>query len=272
MKVINSDNGLPMLLRIFRHLQRRQSLLVVWQMKNGRRNVYHATLGSFHIDKRSVSFSFTEKHNLNPAEEFFFYAEDGEFIFKTGVIEMNGNHFNAHFPDEVKLLDELDALKIPGKSNIDIQTHYNGQRLILDGPEIYDDFIGRVPKAMKDRSSRDQDFLKDELDMTVDEEDKMFADKRESVRVRPKANKIVKLMLKDDPNIHVLKLFDLSQGGMAFVTLQPEMFPKGKEVVVIGFGEFELDDPLIGTIMSIRATDEVGVEHKIGIKFNEGQG
>jgi hypothetical protein len=43
------------------------------------------------------------------------------------------------------------------------------------------------------------------------------------------------------------------------------------EVFVMGFDAFDLDDPLVGIIMSQRAVDETNVEFKIGIKFSEGQ-
>ncbi len=272
MLVIDSDN-VPMLQRIFRHLQRRQSLLVTWQISpsTGKRVIYHSTLGSFHTEMKNFSVSLTENETLNPDLDIFFYAEDGQFIFKTDIQKMNGPHLIVNFPKEVKLLDEPDALLLQGRSGVDIPTTWRTKRIVMDGPENFDKYMGRAPKPMAERTERDQSFLSEEFNVTLDEEDKLFAGKRESVRVRPKVNKLVKLSLKGDENIHVLKLFDLSQGGMAFLTMIPNNFPKGTEVVVVGFGEFDLDDPLVGLIMSSRSVDDLNTEFKIGVKFTEGQ-
>lgn len=272
MKVIESDN-VPMMRRIFRHLQRRQSLLVTWQIEpaSGKRRIFHSTLGSFQTEMKKVSLTLTENYELDSKLEIFFFAEDGQFIFKSNILQANGSHFMVEFPREIQLLDEPDALLLQGKSGLNIESNWSTKRLIVDGPEEFDSHVGKAPKAMSERTSRDQSFLSAEFNPSLDEEDKLFADKRESVRVRPKANKLVKLSVKGDENIHVLKLFDLSQGGMAFLTMLPEHFPKGSDVIVLGFGEFELDDPLMGTIMSHRSADDLGIEHKIGIKFIEGQ-
>jgi hypothetical protein len=108
--------------------------------------------------------------------------------------------------------------------------------------------------------------------VSLDEEEKLFADKRESPRMRPKSGKLVKVMKKGESKIIIMKLFDLSQGGMAFLTMNPNDYPKGSEIFVTGFDAFDLDDPLVGTVMSHRNVDELNLEFKIGIKFHEGQG
>lgn len=272
MKVIDSDN-VPMLRRIFRHLQRRQAILVTWQIdpKTGKRSIYHSTLGSFQTEMKKVSFTLTEPRDLDPVQDVFFYAEDGQLIFKTELQQCNAGNLIVSFPKEVRLLDEPDAHLVEGLAGENIQGNWHLKRFNVDVPEDFDAITETAAKAMSERTSRDQDFLSAEFSPSLDEEDKMFADKRESKRVRPKVNKLVKLTVKGDENIHVLKLFDLSQGGMAFLTMLPDNFPKGSEVVVLGFGDFDLDDPLLGTIMSKRPVDDMAIEHKIGIKFSDGQ-
>lgn len=262
-----------MLQRLFRHLQRNQCLLTTWQVdpQSGKRSVYHSTLGSFHTDMKRVSFSLTEKFELNPNLELFFYAEDGQFIFKTQIEQMNGQHFLVTFPKEIQLLEDPEARMMQERTGVEVSKVWKSKRLEIDKPETFGVSSDLSLKAMSDRSSRDQEFLNNEFNPSLDEEDKMFADKRESVRVRPKVQKQVRLMVQGDENLHVMKLFDLSQGGMAFLTLRPEEFPKGTQVIVMGFGTFDLDDPLIGTIASARPVDDTNVEHKIGIKFTDGQ-
>ena len=58
---------------------------------------------------------------------------------------------------------------------------------------------------------------------------------------------------------------------MGFVSFDETEFPKGSDIRVVGFNDFELDDPLFGQIMSIRPIDGVLSEFKIGVKFSEGQ-
>ncbi len=272
MKVINSDTGTAEYQRIFRFIQRNQFPLTTWQLHDGKRIIGTTSLASFHLKNLSVAFTFLEQFSLDPSLPLYFYSENLQFIFKTEKSEIRGSQLVTAFPLEIKLLDESETIESFNKLGVDISTTWRTQKLVLEGPEVYSTYMGRVPKPMAERSSRDQNFLKDEFDMlSLDEEDKKFADKRESVRVRPKAGKIVKVMLKDDPNIHVMRLFDLSQGGLAFISQDLGPFPKTSEVIVIGFGEFDLDDPLVGMIMSHRPVDESEREFKIGIKFNDGQ-
>lgn len=128
-------------------------------------------------------------------------------------------------------------------------------------------------KSMSERSSRDQDFLKNEFteELSLEEEEKMFADKREAPRARPKEAKWVKVVGSESNEVFLLRLFDLSQGGISFVTLEPHHFPKGTIVKVVGFSEFDLDDPLVGEVLSHRTVDDLGIEFKIGVKFSDGQ-
>ena len=46
-------------------------------------------------------------------------------------------------------------------------------------------------KSMAQRSNRDQQLLKSEFGLTVDEEDKLYADQRAAPRARPKDDKWV---------------------------------------------------------------------------------
>ena len=124
---------------------------------------------------------------------------------------------------------------------------------------------------MAQRSNRDQQLLKSEFGLTVDEEDKLFAGQRAAPRARPKDDKWVKVVRGIGEAALPYKLFDLSQGGMGFVSFDETEFPKGSDIHVVGFNDFELDDPLLGTIMSIRPMDGVLSEFKIGVKFSEGQ-
>jgi hypothetical protein len=171
------------------------------------------------------------------------------------------------FPNEIRTLDDSEESITFRKNHL--KTNWV-TKAATSSVDRYSDHV-RV-KSMKERSSRDQDFLNSKFDpVNLDEEDKLYADKRESPRVRPKGEKLVKVVRKGETQLHIMKLFDLSRGGMGFLTFTPDHFPKGSEIYVTGFDAFELDDPLIGTVMAHRAVDDTNVEYKIGVKFNEGQ-
>jgi c-di-GMP-binding flagellar brake protein YcgR len=126
-------------------------------------------------------------------------------------------------------------------------------------------------KSMAQRSVRDQELLNLEMGLTLDEEDKLFAAQRESPRARPKDDKWVKVLRSQGQSPLVYKLFDLSRGGLGFVSAVESEFTKGSLIYIVGFNDYDLDDPLIGTIMSIRSMDGNLGEFKVGIKFTEGQ-
>lgn len=72
---------------------------------------------------------------------------------------------------------------------------------------------GSILKPWPKRSGRDQDFLNAEFEtVTLEEEDRLVADRREFPRTRPHEKKWVKVMVLAQAKVHVLNLYDLSQG------------------------------------------------------------
>lgn len=271
MKIIRSDSGFLLYKRIFKHLQANQSVIVVWQVLAHGREIGETRLSSFHAGSQLLHLELQPAFQLDPSEPLYCYAEDGQLIFKTGITEIREKNFTAYMPEELKLLEDDEVTVIKGQSGVDLSDVWKVKRLRLeDGPDDLTETT-RV-KSMAERSSRDQDFLNQEFNLlSVDEEDKIFADKRESPRARPKKDRWVKVIVLGKSEIQLERLFDLSQGGMGFLTTFPDHFPKGSEIHIVGFDEFDLDDPLIGQIMSQRPLDDTQVEFKIGVKFNEGQ-
>lgn len=265
MKVITADQGLASFRKIFKEMQEHKQKVVFWQVLHGHRTVCETVLISSMVDAQLLSF-------LPPDQDFilshpiFFYVEDQQLIFKAQVESQGAKTITVNYPAEIRLLDQDD--EAPKFLDYKVKTFMSAR--INGGTEKINDFV--KVKSMKERTSRDQDFLNQEFDhVTLDEEDKIYADKRESPRVRPKADKLVKIVKKGESRVQLMKLFDLSRGGMGFITFNPDQFPKASEVFVVGFDAFELDDPLVGTVMSHRPVDGTNIEFKIGIKFNDGQ-
>lgn len=272
MKVIKSDSGFLVYQKIFKHLHANQSPLVMWQLlDSGERLITDSRLNSFNLESGLLHFEKTTD-NLRSESPIFCYCEDGQFIFKTEIQSIKDGVFSLSLPTEIKLLDESDVNIIRGQIGVDLSTTWKTKRLNLDSSSDSDGPDYMKVKSMAERSSRDQEFLNNEFDsVSLDEEEKMFADKRESPRARPKIDKWVKIKTSLSDEIHFLRLFDLSRGGIGFLTTDVELFPKGTAIQVVGFEEFDLDDPLVGKIMSQRPIDDTQVEFKIGVKFNEGQ-
>ena len=265
MKVIHLNEAVSSFQKVFKEVQGLKQKVVIWQVLQGHRSICDTLLVSYNQELRILDVLPGDSEVIL-SHPLYFYLEDQQIIFKSTVESRNAASISVRWPAELQFLDEEENIKI--KNVKSVQTFWSSR--IHGGVERINDFI-RV-KTMKDRTSRDQDFLQGEFDhTTLDEEDRFFSGKRESPRVRPKADKLVKIVKKGDEKVNVMKLFDLSRGGMGFLTVNPSQYAKGTEIFVTAFDAFELDDILIGTIVSLRPVDESNVEFKVGIKFNEGQ-
>ncbi|WPU67173.1 PilZ domain-containing protein [Peredibacter starrii] len=270
MRVIKSDSGHLAYQKIFKHLLKHHSRIIVWQvLDSGERVISESRLNSFHLDQGLLNF-VTPTGKLDELNPMYCYAEEGQLIFKSGIFEIKGQVMTLNLPGEIKLLEDQDVNLIHGQIGMDLKPIWKTKRIDLDAPEEDESDVLKV-KSMAERSSRDQEFLNNEFALSIDEEEAMYADKRESPRARPKKEKWVKVKVDGSPEVHFLKLFDLSRGGIAFVAMEMEKFPKGNTIHVVGFDEFDLDDPLVGKIMSHRPIDETQIEFKVGVKFDEGQ-
>lgn len=264
MKVITPDAGLASYKKIFKEMQDQKQKVVFWQVYQGKRTISETVLVSSNAEAQLMNY-------LPPDQEFvlslpvFFYVEDQALIYKAQVEALTQTSLSLKFPLEMKLLDA--ESEVATFMDYKVKTFWSSTT--TSGTERINDYV--KVKSMKERSSRDQELLQQEFDYAgLDAEDKLFADKRESPRVRPKADKLVRLVRKGESKLHVMKLFDLSRGGMGFLTFKADDFPKNTEVFVTGFDAFDLDDPLIGTIVAHRPI-EGSSEVKIGVKFNDGQ-
>lgn len=271
MRIIKSDSsGIQVYQKLLKHIHANNTQLLVWQVlpETGQRNITHSRLSSYHIEIGLLKFELLSEYNILSELPLYCYSEEDQFIFKTDVRETTIKALTVGLPLEIQLLDEPDVTVIRG-AGVSISTKWKTKRFQM-GPENYNDYM--KVKSMAERSSRDQEFLNNEFNsVSLDEEDKMFADKRETPRAKPKSDKWVKVSSDTSEGTHTLKLYDLSQGGMSFITRDSHFFPKGAKVKVFGFDQFNLDDPLIAQVMSHRPVDDKESEFKIGCKFDEGQ-
>ncbi len=266
MKVIKSDSsGIYAYQKYFKHVQANGLSLVLWQIPpGGKRQVFQSKLNSFHFESNLLHFELPAGASISPELELYVYSDYGPFIFKTSVSGVRESVVSAGIPGEIKILDDSESTQdenFGGKL---------GGKTSRPADRIDQGFM-RV-KSMVERTARDQEFLNAEFDsVSLDDEDKLFAEKRESPRARFKEDKFVKVQTLESETLQILKLFDLSRGGMGFITLEPQLFPKDSKILIVGFEGFNLDDPLIAEVKSHRPVDELQIEFKIGCKFDQGQ-
>lgn len=275
MRVIKSTTGFLFYEKIFKQLMANQSDLVVWQLspENGERLISRSRLNAFHMESGKLFFEVDKKNIMNGGLPLYCFAEDGLVIFKAEIQDVSGSNISVSLPEEMKVLEDPEVVLIKGSTGQDLAKPWKTKRLdtspIHKAGTTHD--VMRV-KSMAQRSTRDQKLLNTEFGLSVDEEDKLFADKRSAPRARPKDDKWVRLVRGLGESLPLsYKLFDLSQGGMGFVSFEETEFPKGSDIHVVGFNDFDLDDPLFGKIMSIRPIDGAQSEFKVGVKFTEGQ-
>jgi hypothetical protein len=270
MKVLKADTDFVIFNKLFRHMKANHFPLLIWQTIDERRTISDSYLNSFHYESQQLHFENHPDVNFDPDSPVFCYSEDAQLIFKTTIREINDYYISLRMPEEMQLMGEKEQETIEKKTGINISTIWMVKRLNVEKLEDLPDYM-RI-KSMSERSRRDKHLLSAEIDgLNMDEEDKLFATRRESPRARPKSEKMIKVKLPDKKDTYHLKLFDLSQGGVGFISHQLEYFPKGTKLIILGFDNFELDDPLIGEIKSHRPIDELNNEWKIGVMFDEGQ-
>lgn len=271
MRVIKSDSGALTYQKIFKDALTRDSLIVVWQIlpETGERLISETRFNSVHFESGLLHLDMPTGNGVTSELALYCYSKEGQFIFKTEIQEIKTKVFSIGLPAELKLLEEPDVQVIRDRVGVDISTTWKTTRIKHEVKPPEKNYM--VVKSMRERSNRDQEFLNNQFTPTLDEEDKLFAEFRESPRARPKMDKFVKVRAEDAEEIHSCKLFDLSQGGIGFITKDANLFPKGSSILVLGFEEFNLDDALVAKVMSHRAVDDIDSEFKVGCKFADGQ-
>lgn len=127
-----------------------------------------------------------------------------------------------------------------------------------------------VLDTKRERSSNDIVLLKQEVgDLTVDEEDAKFIDQRGAPRARPKKGKMVTIGQSGGLESFVYPLFDLSMGGLAFLTSNPALYKVEDEIKILAFDEKDFEEPMIAIIRIVKELVEKPGEFKVGVQFLE---
>lgn len=123
--------------------------------------------------------------------------------------------------------------------------------------------------AATSMSAHDQALFETELSfITLDEEDKMFEGKRAAPRAKPPEGKMVTVQIEDGSrpqSTHVL--YDLSQGGIAFLVFSSDEYKAGETLHIKAFDTKNFETPMIAEIKSVREADAMGIQYKVGCAF-----
>ncbi len=253
MKPVKFADGFLVYQKLFTDLLRRESPVTLWQLTpQGERLVNMCTLIGYKPDAMLLRFGLRDDSVSFGEGPVMAWVEDGGALFKTSLLAQGDKKAELVLPEELCFLEGQDIHVIKGS---------------LPG---VDTSPWRVKSyAAPDRSSRDMAIFEGELAaMGVDEEDKLFAGKREAPRKRVPGNRQIRVTLEGVGAEGDYRLFDLSRGGLAFVAFGEKDFPKGAHVHVVEFDSKRLDEPLVGEVMSVRELDGSG-EWKVGVKFVE---
>jgi hypothetical protein len=122
---------------------------------------------------------------------------------------------------------------------------------------------------VKSMSVSDAALFEQELSfVTLDEEDKIFEGKRTTPRAKPPEGKMVTVQVDDESRVQTTHpLYDLSQGGFAFLVFAKDEFDAGEVLHIKAFDTKKFEVPMVGKIMAIREADEMGIQYKVGCQF-----
>jgi hypothetical protein len=271
MRVIQSSTGYIQYKKIFNRLVTGHSEIVLWQVSqdSGKRFIFRTKITDFSFESQKILLPLDSNVILSDQLVIYAYASEDGFIFKSSILEIRESTFYIKLPEEIKFLEGEEVINIKGFVADELSNLWIAKGLDLGSNNLGSD-VWRV-KSMAQRSIRDQELLNHEFNMSLDEEDKIFAGLRESPRARAKENKWVKVSFEDSSEFGVFKLYDLSRGGLGFICSKESEFKKGLRIKIIGFNDFDLDDPILGEVMSLRPVDESQIEFKVGVKFYDGQ-
>lgn len=122
---------------------------------------------------------------------------------------------------------------------------------------------------VKSMSKSDAALFEKELSfITLDEEDKKFEGQRSTPRARPPEGKMVTVEVSDQSRPQSTHpLYDLSQGGFAFLVFAKDEFNTGEDVMIKAFDTKKFDVPMNAKVMAVREADEMGIQYKVGCQF-----
>lgn len=257
---------------------------LVWQLDENskKRSLYRVIFLSARREEDILKAESLEKNRdfLLPRDDLYFYVDSYQLLFKSSKINVEGHIYEGGLPKQIKVLNEQEREQIlaafaeidPAKKEIYLD--YTRKKKEQPAYEAAEDPVElgyelETAAGKKEQSERDREIFESELSfVALDEEDKLYADKRNAPRARPPEGKMVTMQISDGSRDQgVYSLFDLSRGGLSVLTFSEDEFSPGDVVHIQAFDDRVLDEPMVAEVKSSRPADEQGIQFKIGMMF-----
>ena len=225
------------------------------------------TDGTDHINTHQEGETATEHLNTHQEGET---STDHIDTFKEG--ETSTDHIDK-FKEGETSTDHIDKFKSGETSTdkIDTMTSAKTSTEKINTVTKVNSQTEKIDSAWhsKSMSKKDAALFEEELSfVTLDEEDKIFEGKRAAPRAKPPEGKMVTVQIDDASRPQSTHpLYDLSQGGIAFLVFAKEDFNPGEILHVKAFDTKKFDEPMIAEVKAVREADEMGIQYKVGCQF-----
>lgn len=292
MKTISLENHLDDYKVLFNDLVDSSDSLIVWQIQEGKRVIKAAKIHSLDLESFIFVANILEGQGPNfNSDEVYFYSKSQNIIFKASLENVIDTAQFYQLPKEIKIINEAETpawmneinlsdlsvfvkgygfANIPqettrvrgeGRANINQATHMRGNT--VNGTEHIS-----TKWRLNSMSEHDSELFETELSfVSLDEEDRLYADQRSAPRARPPKNKMICVQLGERTIGEMFSLFDLSQGGLGFITSEKNKFEVGQNLNILGFDDKSFEAPMVVVVKAIRDTDDSGLVFKVGCAF-----
>lgn len=274
MRTVDKIHAAQEYFKYFQSLIADQRPARIWQLDENshKRSLYRVTLLSCRREENVLKAESLEKFRefALPEKDVYFYVESFQLLFKAPKLQVDGLVLTGELPEVLKILDEKEHEQIVSAfKKMEPIAQEESLDYSLGNGKKKKGYSFEAQAGEQERSERDKAIFENELSfVTLDEEDRLYADKRDAPRARPPEGKMVTMQLADGSKpAGAYSLFDLSRGGLAILTFSDEDFNPGDIVHIQAFDQEVLDSPMVAEIKSVRSADDQGVQYKVGMMF-----
>lgn len=272
---------------LFESLKEGRESFLSWQIRDDQtKNIIISEVDDFSVEDNQLKLKAVDQNEkmFNTGVVFFFVKSE-LIIFKANAGEL---------PPEFKKLDEKEAQDFATRYKLDQEEFFvkghglankveenqfvrgKGEANISDKGYMRfksENTTEHIDKNWRISSMSESDHALFETELSfieLDAEDEKYASKRAAPRARPPQGKMVKVGSSENPSdFDFYSLFDLSRGGVGFLSVTEDEFEIGAQINILGFDSNEFDRPMVAQVKAIRETDETKSLFKIGCAFTD---
>lgn len=239
------------ILNFFKEAKDEQSAFFFWQ-KVDEQKIKLSEVRLKNISKINSLLTFTDigevDFSFRPMQVIYFFHPNSHLVFRTGLLRNEFPQYKVNLPYSLRT-DEHDE-------------EFFQKLLQLKKSS-------QIKKSISAEEGRHLTLLQQEY--WSEEEEAIFAHLRESPRGQ--AQKALKVrILKHSSNnsdAQIFTLFDLSQGGLSFITDDPGLFQEKELVQIISIGDkpMGLLPCIIRSVRPMKEKDQSVMHYKVGVQF-----